>query len=71
MSRDNIGAAWALGSILLVYTLFYNFTVGPVCYAIVAEISSTRLKIKTVVLARNIYNIVSSPAPINTSDMAR
>jgi SP family general alpha glucoside:H+ symporter-like MFS transporter len=59
ISRENTGAAWALGSLLLVYTLFYNFTVGPVCYAIVAEISSTRLKIKTVVLARNIYNIVS------------
>ena len=62
ISRENTGAAWALGSILLVYTLAYNLTVGPVCYAIVAEISSTRLKIKTVVLARNIYNIVSHPA---------
>ncbi|KAF3040148.1 hypothetical protein E8E12_009179 [Didymella heteroderae] len=59
ISRENSGAAWALGSILLVYTLFYNFTVGPVCYAIVAEISSTRLKIKTVVLARNVYNLGS------------
>lgn len=59
ISRENEGAAWALGTILLVYTLFYNFTVGPVCYAIVAEIPSTRLKIKTVVLARNVYNLVS------------
>ncbi|KAF1359526.1 sugar transporter [Lizonia empirigonia] len=59
ISRDNTGAAWALGSVLLVYSLFYNFTVGPVCYAIVAEISSTRLKIKTVVLARNVYNLGS------------
>ena len=57
--RSNTGAAWALGSILLIYSLIYNFTVGPVCYAIVAEISSTRLKIKTVALARNIYNLVS------------
>ena len=57
--RSNTGAAWALGSILLIYSLIYNFTVGPVCYAIVAEISSTRLKIKTVALACNIYNLVS------------
>lgn len=57
ISQENQGAAWALGSVLLVYTLFYNFTVGPVCYAIVSEISSTRLKIKTVVLARNVYNL--------------
>jgi SP family general alpha glucoside:H+ symporter-like MFS transporter len=59
ISRENTGAAWALGAVLLVYTMFYNFTVGPVCYALVAELSSTRLKIKTVVLARNVYNIVS------------
>jgi SP family general alpha glucoside:H+ symporter-like MFS transporter len=59
ISRENASAAWALGAVLLVYTMFYNFTVGPVCYAIVSEISSTRLKIKTVVLARNLYNIVS------------
>ncbi|KAJ8111617.1 hypothetical protein OPT61_g5838 [Boeremia exigua] len=57
ISRDDTGAAWALGTVLLVYTLFYNFTVGPVCYALVAEMSSTRLKIKTVALARNIYNL--------------
>jgi SP family general alpha glucoside:H+ symporter-like MFS transporter len=59
ISRENASAAWALGAVLLVYTMFYNFTVGPVCYAIVSENSSTRLKIKTVVLARNLYNIVS------------
>jgi SP family general alpha glucoside:H+ symporter-like MFS transporter len=63
ISRENTGAAWALGSVLLVYTMFYNFTVGPVCYAIVSEISSTRLKIKTVILARNVYNLVSFPDP--------
>ena len=60
ISRSNTGAAWALGSVLLVYTVIYDLTVGPVCYALVAEISSTRLKIKTVVLARNLYNVVSS-----------
>jgi SP family general alpha glucoside:H+ symporter-like MFS transporter len=55
---QNDGASWAIGSILLVYTFIYDFTVGPVCYCIVAEIPSTRLKIKTVVLARNFYNMV-------------
>jgi MFS transporter, SP family, general alpha glucoside:H+ symporter len=49
-------AQWAIGSLLLVFTLAYNCTVGPVCYAIVAEISSTRLRQKTVVLARMTYN---------------
>ena len=52
-------ADWAVGSLLLVFALCYNFTVGPVCYAIVAEISSTRLRQKTVVLARITYNACS------------
>ncbi|TPX08522.1 uncharacterized protein E0L32_010009 [Thyridium curvatum] len=54
---DLPGPSWAIGSLLLFYTFVYNMTVGPVCYSIVAEIPSTRHKIKTVVLARNFSNI--------------
>ncbi|RMD42774.1 hypothetical protein DV735_g2333, partial [Chaetothyriales sp. CBS 134920] len=54
---NNKNAGWGVGSLLLVYTFVYDITVGPVCYSIVAEIPSTRLKIKTVGLARNLYNI--------------
>lgn len=50
---------WILGSLLLVFTLVYNLTVGPTCYVLVAEIPSTRLRVKTVVLARVFYNIAS------------
>lgn len=49
-------ASWAVGSLLLVFALFYNFSVGPVTYAVVSEISSTRLRQKSVVLARITYN---------------
>jgi SP family general alpha glucoside:H+ symporter-like MFS transporter len=52
-------ASWAVGSLLLVFALAYDCTVGPVGYAIVAEISSTRLRQKTVVLARATYNLCS------------
>jgi len=48
--------SWAIGSMLLIYTFVYDFTVGPVCYSLVAEMSSTRLRTKTIVLARNFYN---------------
>lgn len=40
---------WAIGALLLVYTALYDATIGPVCYTIVGEISSTRLRAKTVV----------------------
>lgn len=51
------GASWGIGSLLLVYTFTYDLTVGPVCYSLVAEIPSTRLKTKSIVLARNVYNV--------------
>lgn len=49
---------WAIGSMLLIYTFCYDATIGPVCYALVFERSSSRLWTKTIVLARNLYNIL-------------
>lgn len=43
------GASWGIGALLLLYTAVYDATVGPVCYCLVSEISSTRLRAKTVV----------------------
>lgn len=54
---ESIG--WATGAILMVYVLTYDLTVGPLAYCFVAEIPSTRLRIKTAVLARNAYNIIA------------
>ncbi|CRK22702.1 hypothetical protein BN1723_012739, partial [Verticillium longisporum] len=68
-SRDNASAQGAIGSLLLVYTLTYNCTVGPICYSLVSELSSTRLKTKTVVLARNAYNILGITTNVLTPRM--
>ncbi|BCS26788.1 uncharacterized protein APUU_51499S [Aspergillus puulaauensis] len=48
---------WAIGALLSVFTFTYDLMVGPVCYSLVSELSSTRLRAKSVVLARNLYNI--------------
>ncbi|KAL2843134.1 general substrate transporter [Aspergillus pseudoustus] len=45
-------ASWTLGSLIVILMLIYDTTIGPVGYVLVAEIPSTRLRIKTVVLAR-------------------
>jgi len=58
-SIDTKVVYWTLGSLLLAFTLVYNLTVGPTCYVLVAEIPSTRLRVKTVVLARILFNIAS------------
>ncbi|OBT53197.1 hypothetical protein VE04_07335 [Pseudogymnoascus sp. 24MN13] len=50
---------WTSGGFMLVFVATYGMTVGPVCYCLVSEIPSTRLRIKSVVLARNAYNIAS------------
>ncbi|KAF4998382.1 hypothetical protein FDECE_11809 [Fusarium decemcellulare] len=67
--RDNVAAQWAIGSLLLVYTFTYDCTVGPVCYSLVAELTSTRLRTKSVVLARNLYNISGIATNIMTPRM--
>jgi SP family general alpha glucoside:H+ symporter-like MFS transporter len=50
--------ALATGSIMVVWSLIYQLTVGTVAYSLVGELSSRRLQIKTVVLGRNLYNVV-------------
>ncbi|KZZ99640.1 Mrt transporter [Moelleriella libera RCEF 2490] len=67
--RTNVAAQWAIGSMLLVYTFMYDATVGPVCYSLVAELTSTRLRTKSVVMARNAYNIVGIVTNIITPNM--
>lgn len=70
---ENPGARWALAAFLLVYVFCYDCSVGPVCYALVAEMPSTRLRIKTVVMARacfnfwGIFNGVITPYMLNPS----
>ncbi|KAK0841743.1 hypothetical protein LTS02_016737, partial [Friedmanniomyces endolithicus] len=51
-------AGLATGSLMIVWALLYQLTVGTVCYSLVAELSTRRLQIKTVVLGRNLYIIV-------------
>ncbi|OQE12780.1 hypothetical protein PENFLA_c063G00321 [Penicillium flavigenum] len=54
---ESRGQLWTLGSLLLILTFVYDMTIGPVCYVLVAEIPSTRLRVKTVVMARISYNL--------------
>ncbi|KAL3712473.1 hypothetical protein TMatcc_001172 [Talaromyces marneffei ATCC 18224] len=47
----------AIGGLLVVSTLCNMITVGPVCYPIVAETPSGRLRYKTIVIGRFVYNV--------------
>ncbi|KAL0473915.1 sugar transporter [Neurospora intermedia] len=45
----------AAGAILVVYTAVYDLTIGPICYSIVSDIPSVRLRTQTIALARGLY----------------
>ncbi|KAI5919526.1 general substrate transporter [Camillea tinctor] len=70
----NSPEAWAQAALLLVWHLVYSLTLGPVTYAVVAETSAVRLRARTVVLARCVYNVtlivaaVLGPYMINPSE---
>jgi len=69
IAHESSGISWAVGSMILIYTFVFDFTIGPVCYSLVAEVPSTRLKAKTIVLARNFYNIAGIVNNIITPKM--
>ncbi|KAN0084982.1 Sugar transporter domain containing protein [Elaphomyces granulatus] len=59
----------ATGSMMIAWSLFYQLSVGTVCYSLVAELSTRRLQIKTVVLGRNLYNAVGIVCAVLTPYM--
>lgn len=66
-NRDS--ASLATGSMMLCWALVYQLTVGTVCYSLVAELSTRRLQIKTVVLGRAMYIIVGIVCSVLTPYM--
>ena len=47
----------AVGILLVISTLINMITTGPACYPIVAETPSGRLRYKTIVIGRFVYNL--------------
>ncbi|KAF7313085.1 Maltose permease [Mycena kentingensis (nom. inval.)] len=56
---DRAATKWASGALLIALNFVYNATLGAVCYVIIAEVGSTRLRAKTIVLARCSYQIIN------------
>lgn len=57
--KSSNSVTWAIGSLLIVLNLIYNATLGPICYTLIGEISSTRLRQKSIVLSRVAYQIMN------------
>jgi MFS transporter, SP family, general alpha glucoside:H+ symporter len=56
--KKDKNADWGTGALLLVYFCVHSTTIGPVLYAIIGEIPSTRLRQKTIVLAASAWSIM-------------
>ena len=48
---------WATASMVILFIFTFDSMVGPLTYTLVAEVPSTRLRVKTVALSRVSYNV--------------
>ncbi|TGJ87246.1 hypothetical protein E0Z10_g1552 [Xylaria hypoxylon] len=51
--------AWAAGTLIILISATSSVSIGPTTYTIVSEIPSTRLRAKSIILARNAYNAIN------------
>ncbi|TXT07411.1 hypothetical protein VHUM_03131 [Vanrija humicola] len=66
-AETHSGARWGQAALIMIWVLVYDMSVGPMAYCVVGEVSSTRLRGKTVGLARNVYNITGVVSGILTT----
>ncbi|KAJ5610661.1 hypothetical protein N7510_007380 [Penicillium lagena] len=53
------GLGYGESAMYLLWYVFYELTLGPLAFIVVGEISSTRLRSKSISLARNAYNVAN------------
>lgn len=61
--------SWTLGGLITLLTFIYDLSIGPICYVLVAEIPCSRLRLRTVALARIAYNVASIATNVITPRM--
>ncbi|KAJ5285866.1 hypothetical protein N7524_001172 [Penicillium chrysogenum] len=57
VGSDSRGSNYAQAGLMIAWLGVYYTTVGPICYAVITEVSSTRLRNKSVCLSRIAYYI--------------
>lgn len=64
-------AQMAIAVLFVISTLCNMITIGPACYPIVAETPSGRLRYKTIVIGRFVYNLTGIFSNIVTPRMVQ
>ena len=71
---SNKASMWAQSILLIIWVFFYNISVGPLGFCIIAEVGSTRLRSKTIALGRFFFFFwfilfaVATPYMLNPSN---
>ncbi|BAE64622.1 unnamed protein product [Aspergillus oryzae RIB40] len=63
-SKSNNNVVWAQSALCIVWLFTFSLTVGPMGWSIAPEVSSTRLRSKTICLARNAYYLAITVANV-------
>lgn len=53
------GLAWTQAALLLVWNFCFDFSIGPVCYVLISEVSATTVRAKTIAVATAIQAIAA------------
>lgn len=56
---NHTDTTFAIGAMLIMLNFVYNMSLGPVCYTLIGELSSTRLRQKTIALSRIAYKTMN------------
>ncbi|KAJ5896219.1 uncharacterized protein N7473_005618 [Penicillium subrubescens] len=59
LAHPSSGILWAQCALLMVWFFCYGCTIGPIPYAIAAEVGASNLRMKTIALGRGTYYILS------------
>lgn len=59
LGKHASGAIWAQATLMDIWTFTYQMTVGPICFVIISEISSTRLRGRTIAIATAVQAFAS------------
>lgn len=48
---NNTAVIWTQSSLMLIWNFCYDFSVGPICFVILCEVSATKVRSKTIAVA--------------------
>jgi hypothetical protein len=55
----NHSVVWAQCSMMVIYNFFYDLTIGPLCFVYLSEVSSAKLRDKTIAIATTVNALIN------------